>query len=204
MFPSPYAFTPSTPMTIQDSIDQYLGIIVATYIDDKILKISILTVLFLNRRFFQEYFSSCHASSRIRRWTCVPLPLAYPHKRYERYCQPITTHDIYLGIFFVLPCIESYQKVDLRTITLCVPPQEVLWTNNYLSQQIVRIVRIVRFYELYDGKFLRIHHMWLGNCAKIFFFGHFFLCTLARRYFRLLVSHFFIQVIRRYANIFSR
>ena len=32
----------------------------------------------------------------------------------------------YSGIFFVLPCIESYQKVDLRTITLGVPPQEVL------------------------------------------------------------------------------
>ena len=31
----------------------------------------------------------------------------------------------FLGIFFVLPCIESYQKVDLRTITLGVPPQEV-------------------------------------------------------------------------------
>ena len=26
----------------------------------------------------------------------------------------------------MLPCIESYQKVDLRTITLGVPPQEVL------------------------------------------------------------------------------
>ena len=31
----------------------------------------------------------------------------------------------YSGIFFVLPCIETYQKVDLRTITLGVPPQEV-------------------------------------------------------------------------------
>merc|ERR1719510_1145777 len=30
------------------------------------------------------------------------------------------------GLFFVLPCIENYQKVDLRTITLDVPPQEVL------------------------------------------------------------------------------
>merc|ERR1739848_741786 len=30
------------------------------------------------------------------------------------------------GIFFILPCIESYQRVDLRTITLGVPPQEVL------------------------------------------------------------------------------
>ena len=32
------------------------------------------------------------------------------------------------GIFFVLPCIESYQRVDLRTITLGVPPQEVTTT----------------------------------------------------------------------------
>jgi len=32
---------------------------------------------------------------------------------------------LFQGIFFVLPCIESYQKVDLRTITLGVPPQEV-------------------------------------------------------------------------------
>ncbi|XP_035703579.1 band 7 protein AGAP004871 isoform X2 [Folsomia candida] len=30
------------------------------------------------------------------------------------------------GIFFVLPCIESYTKVDLRTSCFDVPPQEVL------------------------------------------------------------------------------
>merc|ERR1712142_1149432 len=30
------------------------------------------------------------------------------------------------GIFFVLPCIESYRKVDLRTVSFGVPPQEVL------------------------------------------------------------------------------
>lgn len=30
------------------------------------------------------------------------------------------------GIFFVIPCIDKYYKVDLRTITLGVPPQEVL------------------------------------------------------------------------------
>ena len=34
------------------------------------------------------------------------------------------------GLFIVLPCIESYKKVDLRTITLGVPPQEV--NNNFL------------------------------------------------------------------------
>ena len=35
-----------------------------------------------------------------------------------------------LGIFFVLPCIETYQKVDLRTITLDVPPQEVIFKGS--------------------------------------------------------------------------
>ncbi|KAL6723909.1 hypothetical protein Aduo_018862 [Ancylostoma duodenale] len=30
------------------------------------------------------------------------------------------------GIFFVLPCIESYTKVDLRTVSFNVPPQEIL------------------------------------------------------------------------------
>ncbi|XP_003742192.1 band 7 protein AGAP004871 [Galendromus occidentalis] len=30
------------------------------------------------------------------------------------------------GIFFIMPCIENYTKVDLRTLTFDVPPQEVL------------------------------------------------------------------------------
>lgn len=29
------------------------------------------------------------------------------------------------GIFFVLPCVDSYTKVDLRTVSFDVPPQEV-------------------------------------------------------------------------------
>jgi erythrocyte band 7 integral membrane protein len=30
------------------------------------------------------------------------------------------------GIFFVLPCVDAYIKVDLRTISFDVPPQEAL------------------------------------------------------------------------------
>lgn len=30
------------------------------------------------------------------------------------------------GLFFVLPCIDTYSKVDLRTVTFDVPPQEIL------------------------------------------------------------------------------
>ena len=29
------------------------------------------------------------------------------------------------GIFFIVPCIDSYRKVDLRTVSFDVPPQEV-------------------------------------------------------------------------------
>ena len=30
------------------------------------------------------------------------------------------------GIFFIIPCIDSYCKIDLRTVTFDVPPQEIL------------------------------------------------------------------------------
>ncbi|CAF3881667.1 unnamed protein product [Rotaria magnacalcarata] len=30
------------------------------------------------------------------------------------------------GLFFILPCIDTYSKVDLRTVTFDVPPQEIL------------------------------------------------------------------------------
>ncbi|XP_064119701.1 band 7 protein AGAP004871-like isoform X4 [Macrobrachium nipponense] len=30
------------------------------------------------------------------------------------------------GIFFVVPCLDSYRKVDLRTVSFDVPPQEIL------------------------------------------------------------------------------
>ena len=29
------------------------------------------------------------------------------------------------GIFFVIPCIDAYKCVDLRTVSFDVPPQEV-------------------------------------------------------------------------------
>ena len=32
------------------------------------------------------------------------------------------------GVFFVIPCLDVYQKIDMRTATYDVPPQEVNWT----------------------------------------------------------------------------
>ena len=30
------------------------------------------------------------------------------------------------GLFFIMPCVDSYKKVDLRTVSFDVPPQEVM------------------------------------------------------------------------------
>lgn len=40
---------------------------------------------------------------------------------------PLLIEDLImlLGIFFILPCVDNYARVDLRTRTYDVPPQEV-------------------------------------------------------------------------------
>ena len=29
------------------------------------------------------------------------------------------------GVFFIIPCVDSYEKIDMRTATFEIPPQEV-------------------------------------------------------------------------------
>ena len=29
------------------------------------------------------------------------------------------------GVFFIIPCLDIYEKIDMRTVTYDVPPQEV-------------------------------------------------------------------------------
>lgn len=42
------------------------------------------------------------------------------------YCSVfLLEHFVLTGIFFIIPCIESYTKIDLRTVSFDVPPQEV-------------------------------------------------------------------------------
>ena len=42
------------------------------------------------------------------------------------------------GIFFVIPCIDTYCKVDLRTVSFDVPPQEV--SSRTLSEHIYSVI----------------------------------------------------------------
>ena len=30
------------------------------------------------------------------------------------------------GVFFIIPCVDIYEKIDLRTATYEIPPQEVM------------------------------------------------------------------------------
>lgn len=58
------------------------------------------------------------------------------------------------GIFFIIPCTDSYQKVDLRTVSFDVPPQEVKWIKRVLQNP-----NWVQKSELLA--FLDLHWVWM-------------------------------------------
>ena len=39
------------------------------------------------------------------------------------------------GVFFIIPCLDVFEKIDMRTSTYDVPPQEVIHSlpNNFIS-----------------------------------------------------------------------
>ncbi|XP_018646192.1 SPFH domain / Band 7 family protein,putative [Schistosoma mansoni] len=49
------------------------------------------------------------------------------------------------GLFFIAPCIDSIRKVDLRTVTFDVPPQEVLTKDS-----VTVAVDAVVYYRIYN------------------------------------------------------
>ena len=40
------------------------------------------------------------------------------------------------GVFFVIPCVDVYEKIDLRTATYEIPPQEVSIVNLSVHQNL--------------------------------------------------------------------
>ena len=54
------------------------------------------------------------------------------------------------GVFFIIPCLDVYQKIDMRTATYDVPPQEVM------SGKILR-------YLIYPSP--QDSHQGLGDCV---------------------------------------
>lgn len=50
------------------------------------------------------------------------------------------------GIFFIVPCVDSYQKVDMRTLTFDVPPQEILTKDS-----VTVYVDAIMYYQVYNA-----------------------------------------------------
>lgn len=50
------------------------------------------------------------------------------------------------GLFFVIPCIDSYKEVDLRVVSFDVPPQEILTKDS-----VTVAVDAVVYYKIYDA-----------------------------------------------------
>ena len=48
------------------------------------------------------------------------------------------------GIFFILPCIDSYKKVDLRTVSFDVPPQEVVGDEDHYYNTILYLTGVIQ------------------------------------------------------------
>ena len=41
-------------------------------------------------------------------------------------CNTNTKETFFPGVFFIIPCVDIYEKIDMRTQTFDVPPQEVM------------------------------------------------------------------------------
>ena len=51
------------------------------------------------------------------------------------------------GIFFILPCIDDYEKIDMRTQNFSVPPQEILTKDS-----VTVYVNAVMYYRVRDAE----------------------------------------------------
>jgi erythrocyte band 7 integral membrane protein len=82
------------------------------------------------------------------------------------------------GLFFVLPCVDSINKIDLRTITFDVPPQEILTKDSVtVSVDAVCYIRIFdpvqsvnKVANAQVGFWIRFRPFCLVKRAEIFFF----------------------------------
>ena len=62
--------------------------------------------------------------------TVVP-PLIALHQEYERSVifrlgRLLSGGARGPGVFFIIPCVDTYEKIDMRTATYEIPPQEIL------------------------------------------------------------------------------
>lgn len=64
-------------------------------------------------------------------WSCIQVVQEYERVVIFRLGRLMAGGARGPGIFFVIPCIDTYQVVDLRTVSFDVPPQEVSRQTKY-------------------------------------------------------------------------
>ena len=47
------------------------------------------------------------------------------------------------GVFFILPCIETFKRIDLRVMSFDVPPQEILSKDSVTGALTETLFRIL-------------------------------------------------------------
>merc|ERR1719334_50992 len=50
------------------------------------------------------------------------------------------------GVFFVIPCVDIYEKIDMRTATYEIPPQEILTKDS-----VTVFVNAIMYYKVRDA-----------------------------------------------------
>ena len=72
----------------------------------------------------------CQSCPGIRRHFCIGRNVKFPPQEYERAVifrlgHLLTGGARGPGVFFVIPCVDVYEKIDMRSQTYEIPPQEV-------------------------------------------------------------------------------
>ena len=50
------------------------------------------------------------------------------------------------GVFFIIPCVDIYEKIDMRTSTYEIPPQEILTKDS-----VTVFVNAIMYYKVADA-----------------------------------------------------
>ena len=96
--------------------------ILATVCSVILMIITLPISIFFCFKVVQEYERAViFRMGRLRLEICLKMLTLFKYSFYFRSGGPRGP-----GVFFVLPCVDNYCKVDLRTVSFDVPPQEVL------------------------------------------------------------------------------
>lgn len=74
-------------------------------------------------------YHSGRLARALRRTGCFPLAMLVLLEGTDKV--PVSLNSVLCffvaGLFFILPCTDNFIKVDMRTISFDIPPQEVRW-----------------------------------------------------------------------------